>query len=296
MPVVTHHEARLSGARLHYVAAGPADGPLVVLLHGFPELWYSWRYQIPALAAAGFRVVAPDQRGYSTSSKPSGIESYTVHRLAGDVEELIAHLGAASGSAGGPGAIVVGHDWGGVVAWMFAATRPQLTRKLVTVNSPHPAAYRREIRGLPQLLRAWYVFFFQIPIVPEALFGAGDGALVEQLLRIGVGRREVLDETDFGVYREALRQPGALHAMFDWYRAAARALAKDGAETRPGPVRAPTLVIWGERDPALSLRLLDGLERWVPGVRIERIPKVGHFPHQQAHERVNEALLGFLRG
>jgi pimeloyl-ACP methyl ester carboxylesterase len=282
-----HREAVVNNVRLHYVEAG--SGPLVVLLHGFPEFWYSWRRQIEALSAAGFHVIAPDMRGYNLSEKPPGVRSYRMEHLTADIAALIRHTGAQT-------AAVVGHDWGGVVAWMFAATRPQLTRKLVTVNSPHPAAYRREIRGLPQLLRAWYVFFFQIPIVPEALFGAGDGALVEQLLRIGVGRREVLDETDFGVYREALRQPGALHAMFDWYRAAARALAKDGAETRPGPVRAPTLVIWGERDPALSLRLLDGLERWVPGVRIERIPKVGHFPHQQAHERVNEALLGFLRG
>jgi pimeloyl-ACP methyl ester carboxylesterase len=284
---VTHHDARLPGARIHYVAAGPADGPPVVLLHGFPELWYSWRYQIPALASAGWRVIAPDQRGYATSSKPSGIESYTVTRLAEDVENLITYLGAES-------AVVMGHDFGGVVAWTLAAARPRRVRRLVALNAPHPAAYRRELRHLPQLLRAWYVGFFQLPIVPEALFRVGDHALVESLLRLGVGRADVLTETDFGIYRDALRQPGALTGMLGWYRAAARALARDSTEPRPGPIAAPTLVVWGERDPALSTRLLDGVERWAPNLRIERLPTVGHFPHQQAHERVNELLLGFL--
>jgi pimeloyl-ACP methyl ester carboxylesterase len=285
---VTHHEARLPGARIHYVAAGPAAGPPVVLLHGFPELWYSWRYQIPALARAGWRVIAPDQRGYAASSKPSGVESYTVPRLAEDVENLITHLGAES-------AVVAGHDFGGVVAWTLAAARPARVRKLVILNSPHPAAYRREIRRLPQLLRAWYVGLFQLPMIPEALLRAGDHALVESLLRLGVGRADVLAETDFGVYRDALRQPGALTGMLGWYRAAARSLARDAVETRPGPIAAPTLVVWGERDPALSTRLLDGVERWAPRLRIERLPTVGHFPHQQAHEQVNELLLEFLR-
>lgn len=176
-----------------------------------------------------------------------------------------------------------------------AAARPALVSRLVVLNSPHPAAYRREIRRLPQLLRAWYVGFFQLPVLPEALLGARDAAAVVELLKVGVGRPDVLAETDFGVYREALRQPGALSAMLDWYRAAARGLASDAPETRPGPVLARTLVIWGERDPALSLRLLEGLERWAPDARIERMPGVGHFPHQQAHERVNELLLEFLR-
>jgi pimeloyl-ACP methyl ester carboxylesterase len=260
-----------------------------LLLHGFPELWYSWRYQIPVLARAGWRVIAPDQRGYATSSKPSGVESYAVTRLAQDAENLIVHLGAES-------AVVMGHDFGGVVAWTLAAARPGRVTKLVVVNAPHPAAYRREIRHLPQLLRAWYVGLFQLPVLPELLLRVGDHALVERLLRLAVARPDVLAETDFGIYRDALRQPGALTGMLGWYRAAALALARDSAETRPGPVAAPTLVVWGERDPALSIRLLDGVERWAPNLRIERLPTVGHFPHQQAHERVNEQLLDFLGG
>jgi pimeloyl-ACP methyl ester carboxylesterase len=135
-----------------------------------------------------------------------------------------------------------------------------------------------------------------VPVIPELLLRAGDHAFVEPLLRLAVGRTDVLAETDFGIYRDALRQPGALTGMLGWYRAAARALARDSAATRPGPVAAPTLVVWGERDPALSIRLLDGVERWAPDLRIERLATVGHFPHQQAHEWVNERLLDFLGG
>src|SRR5579884_3024966 len=160
----THRHASVNGVRLHYVEAG--RGPLVVLLHGFPEFWYSWRHQIPALAAAGFRVLAPDLRGYNESDKPPGVAAYGLERVAGDVAALVRHAGERR-------AAVVGHDWGGGIAWWLAMHRPDVVGRLAVLNAPHPAAFRRELRTPGQLLRSWYVFFFQLPALPEWLFRAG---------------------------------------------------------------------------------------------------------------------------
>jgi pimeloyl-ACP methyl ester carboxylesterase len=160
--------ASVNGIRLHYVEAG--TGPLVLLLHGFPEFWGSWRHQIPALADAGFRVLAPDLRGYNLSSKPAGVESYRVAELVGDVVGLIRHAGEER-------ATVVGHDWGGAIAWATAMRRGERIHRLIILNAPHPAAYLRELRRPGQLLRSWYVFFFQLPLLPECLVRARDYAL-----------------------------------------------------------------------------------------------------------------------
>jgi pimeloyl-ACP methyl ester carboxylesterase len=278
----THHVADVGSIRLHYVEAG--EGPLVVLLHGFPEFWYEWRLQIPALAAAGFRVVAPDMRGYNLSDKPEGVERYRVELLVEDVAGLVRHLGAER-------AHVVGHDWGGIVAWYFAMLRPELLDRLVVLNAPHPAAFAREIVKPDQMLRSAYAGFFQLPAVPELALRAGDFALLERVLRTEPARPGAFTDADVERYKEAFAQPGALTASLNYYRAFAR---RDRPAVRA--IAAPTLLVWGEKDPHLVVRLTEGLEEWVPGIRVERIPEASHWVAVDEPERVNRLLAGFLRG
>lgn len=275
-----HREAVVNGVRLHYVEAGA--GPLVVLLHGFPEFWYAWRRQIGPLAAAGFRVLAPDLRGYNLSDKPRGANAYRVEALTADVAGLIRHAGERS-------AAVVGHDWGGMLTWLLPLHHPEIVHKRVILNAPHPAALRRELRrGTEQLMRSWYVFFFQLPWLPEAMMRAGDFALLGRMLRRQPVHPGAFTEADVAAYKHALARPGALTAAINYYRAAFRLPADD----RPCPV--PTLVLWGEKDAYLGPRLTEGLERWSPNVRVERIPDASHWIQNDAPEWVNERMIAFL--
>jgi pimeloyl-ACP methyl ester carboxylesterase len=276
----TEGGADVGEVRLHWMEAG--QGPPVVLLHGFPEFGYAWRHQLPALAAAGFRAVAPDLRGYNLSEKPPGYRNYTVQRIADDVEGLVAALG------GGP-VHLVGHDWGGVVAWHMAMHHPELVDRLVVINAPHPAIFRREIRKPDQLLRSWYVYFFQLPRLPEWAIRRNGFAALERIFRRDPVRPGAFTDVDVRRYKEAAARPGALTAMLNYYRAARL------RRPRPVPVRAPTLVIWGMRDEALSSRNLDGLERWVPDLRVERLDDSSHWVMSEVPERVNTLLAGFLR-
>ncbi|CAN5620216.1 alpha/beta hydrolase [soil metagenome] len=280
-----HGDADVGGVRLHYVEAG--DGELTLLLHGFPDFWYSWRHQIPALAGAGCRVIAPDLRGYNTSEKPEGIRAYRIEELVADVVGLVRHAGAAR-------ATLVGHDWGGIVAWYTAMLHPEAVERLVILNAPHPAVFNRELFRSTQLLRSWYVGAFQIPHLPEALFRAGDYALLERVLRGESVRADAFTDEDIRRYKEAVAQPGALTASINYYRAALRYGRPELAAERR-TVEAPTLVIWGEQDPHLVVGLTEGLEEWVPRVRVARIRDAGHWVQADAPDRVNELLLDFVR-
>jgi pimeloyl-ACP methyl ester carboxylesterase len=182
-PVTTHAHVDVGELRLHCAFAGPEDGPLVVLLHGFPEFWWSWRHQIPALAAAGFRVVAPDMRGYNLSDKPLGVEAYRIEKLVGDVAGLIRALGRER-------AHIVGHDWGAVVAWEFAMRRPEMTERLAVLNVPHPREMLKGLRRPAQLRKSWYIFFFQLPAVPERLLAQNDFAFLRKTFK-GYPREDV---------------------------------------------------------------------------------------------------------
>jgi pimeloyl-ACP methyl ester carboxylesterase len=281
----THREAVVNGVRLHYVEQG--TGPLVVLLHGFPEFWYSWRHQIPALAAAGFRVIAPDQRGYNISEKPPGVRSYRIEQLAADVAALIAHEGESK-------ATVVGHDWGGAVAWSVPMLHPEAVEKLIVLNSPHPEAMIREFRRVRQLLRSWYMFFFQLPWLPEAMLRLGNYRVLERTMRSDPVRAAAFSDEDIAAYKEAMSQPGALTAGINYYRALFR---RNPLETRRlvRTIEAPTLLIWGERDPYLGVSLTEDMEQWVPNIRVERIADASHWVQVDAWERVNELMIGFLR-
>jgi pimeloyl-ACP methyl ester carboxylesterase len=279
-----HRQVNLGRVRLHCVEAGA--GPLVLLLHGFPEFWYSWRHQLPALAAAGYHAVAPDLPGYNLSSKPRGVRSYRVEALVEDLVGLIRAFGQEK-------AFVAGHDWGGVLAWHLAAYHPRCVRRLAILNAPHPAAYFRELGSTDQLLKSWYVFFFQLPLLPELFLRRRNLAFLDEKLRREPSRPAAFTDSDVGLYKEALRRPGALTAALNYYRAALRRGWRRDPRLEQ-PLRLPSVVIWGERDAYLSPRLLDGLDRWVPEVRIERLPGISHWVQNDAPEQVNRLLLEFL--
>jgi pimeloyl-ACP methyl ester carboxylesterase len=283
----TSHFASVNGVRLHYVEAG--EGPLVVLLHGFPQFWYAWRYQIPALARAGYRVIALDMRGYNLSEKPRGVRHYDVDALAADAAALVQRLDPA-------GATLIGHDWGGAVAWRAAERHPAAVRRLVILNAPHPATFARELRTPSQLLRSSYILFFQLPWIPELVIRARNFALLGRVLRRDPARPHAFTDEDVRRHKEALARPGALTAALDYYRAAARrprgVLDPRGAAR----VEQPALVIWGDRDRYLRPELTRGLERWVPHVRVEHLADASHWVMDDAPERVNELVLRFVAG
>src|SRR6201991_2553562 len=224
--------AEIGDARLHYVEAG--DGPLVVLLHGFPEFWYGWRQQIAPLVEAGFRVVAPDMRGYNLSSKPDRYTDYTADKPAADIRGLIRELGAES-------AMVVGHDWGGSVAWTLAMNHPEVVDRLVILNAAHPRKLNEGLRSPRQLLRSWYFFYFQFPGLPEHHARARNWRFFKRFLR---DARPPYTEDELDRYTEAWSQPGAATSIIDYYRAAVRLGSKQEVHT----ITAPTLVIWGQGD------------------------------------------------
>jgi pimeloyl-ACP methyl ester carboxylesterase len=282
----THHDITIHGIRLHYVTAGPPDGQLIVLLHGFPEFWYAWRHQIPALAAAGYRVVAPDLRGYNASDRPRGVQPYHVEHLAADIKALITALDAER-------AIIAAHDWGGVIAWYLAMIAPERVAKLIILNAPHPARYGELLRRWPQLRKAWYVLFFQLPWLPEWLLSARDFRAMEKALRGTLVNRRAMTSEDIARHKDAMRQPYALTAALNYYRAAFRANLS-GTLPAIRHITCPTLLIWGEQDRALALENTTGLDRRVANLRVTRIPKAGHAVQLDAPERVNALMLDFL--
>ncbi|MGH2517888.1 MAG: alpha/beta fold hydrolase [Ktedonobacterales bacterium] len=272
--------AETNGTRLHYVAAGA--GPLVLLLHGFPEFWYSWRHQLPALAER-FRVVAPDLRGYNLSEKP--VNGYDIATLCEDLRGLIAALGERQ-------ADVVGHDWGGALAWMTAIRAPDYVRRLVVLNAPHPALMLRELRRPGQALRSAYIGLFQLRGIVERQLERDDYASVRRTFRAADRGHAWLTDEDIVRYVGAVARPGALAAALEYYRQ----LPHDWNALSPlRVITAPTLVLWGELDPYLGVGLLAGLDRWARNVTIQRFPTAGHWLNQQEPERVNAALLAFLR-
>lgn len=288
---ITHGYAQLDGIRLHYAECGSNNDNLVILLHGFPEFWYSWRHQLPALAGR-HHVVAPDMRGYNLSDKPSRIEDYRIDALVEDVLGLIKFFGTDK-------AAIIGHDWGAGVAWAVAQKYPERVSKLAVMQVPPAAAWRANIT-FRQILRSWYMFFFQVPGLPEWLIRRKNLSGLDRTFRETVFRRNTFSDSDVESYKQAMRQPGALTAAINYYRAnVGRIMFRDRSDRRPigdRRVSVPTLFIFGEQDFAIIPRTVRGVENYVSGPYSEvRIPDSGHWVQNEAVNEVNAALIGFLK-
>ena len=263
--------------------AGEGDR-VALLLHGFPESRRCWRHQLPVLAELGWRAVAPDMRGYGGSSRPADRDSYHLDHLVADAATLFDALGAER-------RLLIGHDWGGIVAWAFAIRQARPLDALAILNAPHPAVFSRAIRtGWRQRLRSWYVLWFQLPWLPEWMLAADRAAMIgsalERSARPGTFPPEMLDH-----YRDNAAAPGALTAMLDYYRANLEIARTPDARR----VEVPTLLIWGEQDRALGPELVAPTAYHAPDLTVRRLPEASHWVQEEAPEEVNGALAGWLR-
>jgi pimeloyl-ACP methyl ester carboxylesterase len=267
---------------LHVVEAGPESGPAVILLHGFPEFWWGWRKLISPLAAIGCRVIVPDLRGYNHSDRPNGVRAYRTDRLAGDVAGLIDALGLGR-------VRLVGHDWGGLVAWATAALHAERIEQLVIMDAPHPEAWAGfMLRHPTQALRSAYVGWFQLPLAPEAMLRAADFALLRSTMQ-GSARAGLFTTAELDAYAEAWRRPGALTAMLNYYRALARPSAP-----KIGRIAPPTLILWGDRDSFLDNGLAQASADRCVSARVQIVEGATHWLHLEQPERVAAELAGFF--
>ena len=279
-----HSYIETNGINLHVVQSGPKSGVPVVLLHGFPEFWYGFRRQIPVLVEAGCRVIVPDQRGYNLSDKPEGVKAYRMDELVKDVMGLIDALEYDKVN-------MIGHDWGAAVAWTSAIQHPERLQRLGILNAPHPAVIKRFLqRDLEQLRRSWYIFFFQLPWLPEAGMRAANWRGAERAIR-GSGKIDTFTDEDIEKYKEAWAQPGAMAAMINWYRAAVRyplSIPEDML------VRVPTLMMWGMKDFALSHRMARPSMDYCAEGNLILFPDATHWVQLDAAEEVNHYMIDFL--
>ena len=283
-PRITFDYAQIGGVNLHYAKAG--DGQrLVLLLHGFPECWYSWRHQLAALSDY-YTVVAPDLRGYNLSDKPGHVGDYKVSKLVDDVIGLIHHFGREQ-------AALIGHDWGAVVAWALAEKYPNYVGKLGALQVPPTSVWRKNLT-FRQMLASWYMLFFQLPWLPEMLLNLDHHALLKRSLRTTTAESGVFTKEDLAVYDEAWSQPGALTAMINYYRAnVLPRFAKAAAE--PKKIAVPTLFIYGEKDFAILRETVKNIRDAVDGELEEFfIPTSGHWVQQEAADTVTEIIREFL--
>ena len=272
-----------NGVTLHVAEAGPPEGRLVVLLHGFPEFWYGWRHQIDVLAAAGYRVVVPDQRGYNLSDRPGGVAAYDIDQLALDIFGLADDVGRQTFS-------VVGHDWGaGVGWWMATGASANRIERFVAMSAPHPAVWDEAIRTIPeQRKKSWYVKAFNIPWLPEFLIRQRNYKALADALREGK-RPEACTDEDLARYREAWSQPGALTAMINWYR------ARRNFAQAPPRITFPTLIIWGDSDRYGVPELADRCGQLCDRGSVVHLD-ASHWVQHDMTEQINSMLLDFLKG
>jgi len=295
--MLRHEYADLNDVRLHYVTAG--KGKLIMFVHGFPEFWYEWKNQL-AEFGRDYQAVAPDMRGYNLSSKPADVDQYQVNYLVEDLRALTEHLGHKRFT-------LVGHDWGGAVAWAFAIYHPDYLEKLVIINGPHPGVFERELRENPAQQRAsQYMLVFRRPQAEEIISANNYAALVDAVLAEGL-KQGYFSEEDRKAYIEAWSQPGALTGGLNYYRAAGvgpppsggahwRATERMASGLSSLTVKVPTLVIWGEKDEALLTGNLEGLDRFVPDLTVKRIPDGSHWVIHEKPGLVNSHIREFIEG
>jgi len=276
-----HGDITTNGVQLHYVTQG--EGPLMLMLHGFPEFWYSWRHQIPEFASY-FKVVALDLRGYNDSDKPQNQSAYVMDEFVRDVEGVIKGLGYDK-------CVLVGHDWGGAIAWNFAYTYPERVERLIILNLPHPAKFSQGLRTPQQLLRSAYVFLFQLPWLPELLLQSSDYQPIETAFKGMAVDKSAFTPADIEAYKNAAAKRGALTAMLNYYRN----FFQQGMLNESWSVlEMPTLMIWGENDMALGKELTYGTEAYVRNLQIKYIPNCSHWVQQEQPVLVNHYMREFL--
>jgi pimeloyl-ACP methyl ester carboxylesterase len=281
-----HATVNVNGTALHVVVGG--KGPLVVLLHGWPESWMTWRHVMKPLKDAGFTVAAPDLRGFGDSEKPRNVADYELDKVALDVVGLVRALGFER-------AHIIGHDWGGSTAWHLAQHHDEIIDKLVVMNAPHPAIFAKRLRSFDQIKRAYYMFVFQVPVVAERLVSANDFKPLRNIMKYQPAKPGAFDDEDIKLYLEQMKKPGALTAGLNYYRAQARMLARGRVPKPKKPViDRPTLVLWGMSDQVLVPANLDGIERYISDLRLVKIDQCSHWVQHDAPEViVKESLAHF---
>ncbi len=283
---VKFDHAHIRGVRLHYATAGKGE-KLVILLHGFPEFWYSWRHQLAALSDE-YTVVAPDMRGYNLSDKPAQVSDYKIEKLVDDITGLIRHFGRDR-------AAIIGHDWGAAIAWAIAMEHPEHVWKLACLQVP-PASVWKKNQTVKQLFASWYMFFFQLPKLPEWLLSKNDFAKLAIGVKTTTAQRGVFSDEDIAKYKEAWSRPGALTASMNYYRANILKRLFGGGPP-PGKIKVPTLFIYGEKDHAVLPETVRGVGEFIDAEYTElRIPESGHWVQNEAKDKVTSALKEFLAG
>lgn len=279
---------RVGAIQLNVVDSGPVSGPHAELpllfLHGFPDFHYGWRKQLPFFEERGYRVIAPDQRGYNLSDKPSSIDAYNLDVLGQDLINLLDELKIDK-------AVVIGHDWGGGTAWWLAHHHPERVKALIIINMPHPEVFKNYLRhNRAQLRKSWYMLAFQLPVIPEWFVSRAKWVHFAEGVK-GGARRGAFTEQDLQKYIKAWSQPGAFTGMVNWYRAAFRKPPKPFPETA---VKPPVLIIWGVDDQYIEAEQADiSLERCQQG-RLVKIKHAGHWVAQEEPDQVNDLIQGFL--
>ncbi|MDE5416148.1 alpha/beta fold hydrolase [Alkalihalobacterium chitinilyticum] len=275
---------KTNGISLHIAVAGPEEGPLVILLHGFPEFWYGWRKQISTLAEAGYRVIVPDQRGYNLSEKPTDVEEYTIDKLRDDVMGLIEFFGREK-------ATIIGHDWGALVAWHLASTRSTYVDKVIPINVPHPAIFMRNVIKHPtQMFRSSYILFFQTPKIPEKLLSANHYQAMKNMMRISSNTGAFTHE-DLQQYEAAWSKRNALTSMLNWYRAIR---AGTMGQISNDPVTVPVRMIWGRKDHFLLLMLAKESMKLCKDGKLTMVQEATHWIHHEQPDVLNKLILNAL--
>ena len=271
-----------AGTVIHAVSLGPEGAPLLVFIHGFPQFWYSWKNDMAVFAQQGFRCVAIDLRGYGDSERPTSVDSYSLDNLAADVNGVIKALGYERAAA------VVAHDWGAIVGYAFAAKYPESLERLIIMNGPHPVAFKKQIFTFPQIIKSCYVFFFQLPFLPELVFSHADFMLLNTVFT-GFGGNQVVSKDDLELYKYSLSKPGAITSAINYYRALVQSSLR-----WIGKIQVPTLVIWGMNDLFLNPAINDELSNYIEQFELKPIPNCSHWTAAERPAEVHNLMKDFL--